>query len=155
VSLLTDFPGAFRRRTSFLLGEQFRPIAVSRTRLQGKEAAVIGIAGYEDRDAAETLRGQFLYIPAAEAIRPGGHLFVHEVVGMTVRTRAGEVLGTVTEIIRTGANDVYVVRGERGEILVPAIRACVRRIERTRRRITIDPLEGLIPEDQPRGGRGG
>ncbi len=155
VSLLTDFPAAFRRRTSFLLGEQFRPIAVSMTRLQGKEGAVLGIAGYENRDAAETLRGEFLYIAAAEAIRPGGHLFIHEVVGMAVRTSAGEALGTVTEVIRTGANDVYVVRGPRGEILVPAIRACVRRIERTRRRITIDPLDGMISEDQTRGGRGG
>ena len=56
-----------------------------------------------------------------------------------------EILGNVTDIIETGANDVYVVRGERGEILVPAIKEVVKQIDPAVGRMLIEPLPGMLP----------
>jgi 16S rRNA processing protein RimM len=56
-----------------------------------------------------------------------------------------EPLGEVTDIIETGANDVYIVRGQRGEILVPAIKDVVKQIDPEAGRMLIQPLPGMLP----------
>jgi 16S rRNA processing protein RimM len=67
------------------------------------------------------------------------------VIGLEViDDTSGEVLGTVADILETGANDVYVVHGPRGEILVPAIKSVVKLIDPQTGRMLIQPLPGLI-----------
>ena len=56
-----------------------------------------------------------------------------------------ELLGEVVDIIETGANDVYLVRGQRGEILVPAIKDVVKRIDPAAGHMLIQPLPGMLP----------
>ena len=52
---------------------------------------------------------------------PAGVFYLHQIEGLEVFTEEGENLGRVTEILKTGANDVYVVQGAKGEMLLPAI----------------------------------
>ena len=62
-------------------------------------------------------------------------------------TDSGDELGQVTDIIETGANDVYIVNGPQyGEILVPAIESVVQEIDLAARKIVITPLSGLLPD---------
>jgi 16S rRNA processing protein RimM len=101
---------------------------------------------------AATLFGELLYVSRDEAATlPRGSYFEHEVVGLRVETVEGGVLGTIAEILRTGANDVYVVRGERGEVLIPAVRHVVRRVDLPGGRIVVALLPGLLPgeADEP------
>ena len=66
--------------------------------------------------------GQYLTIPPGESPRlPDGEYFYFQLLGLRVETNDGELLGKITEILETGSNDVYVVKGETGEVLVPAI----------------------------------
>ena len=77
---------------------------------------------------------------------PKGQFFWHQVIGLRVEDAAThELLGEVVDIIETGANDVYLVRGQRGEILVPAIKDVVKQIDPSAGRMLIQPLPGMLP----------
>jgi 16S rRNA processing protein RimM len=77
-----------------------------------------------------------------------GEFFHHQIVGLRVETTDGEQLGKVAEVLETGADDVYVVRGNLGEILLPAISDVVERIDLAEGRMTVRLLPGLLREDQ-------
>lgn len=105
---------------------------------------VVKLSGVDDRNAAEALRGQLLEVPEAELMAlPPDTYFHHQIVGLTVMTTDGRELGAVTEILQTGSNDVYVVRGER-EYLIPAIGDVVKEVDLRAGRLVLDPIPGLL-----------
>ncbi len=72
--------------------------------------------------------------------------FWFELIGIEVFTVDGRDLGRVAEVIPTGANDVLTVEGPYGEVLLPMIDDVVKEIDIERRRMIVDPLEGLVPD---------
>jgi 16S rRNA processing protein RimM len=102
------------------------------------------LAGIDDRTAAEAMRGALVRVPIEQAVElPPGSYFWHEIVGLRVQDTRGRALGTVAEVLATGSNDVYVVRDERRELLIPAIKDVVREIDLEQGRILIELLPGL------------
>jgi 16S rRNA processing protein RimM len=79
----------------------------------------------------------------AQRSRQEGEFYAREVIGLKVRTIEGEALGEVTEILVTGANDVYVVKGERGETLLPARVEVIKGIDVEAGTMTVELLPGL------------
>lgn len=143
VVLLTDFPDRFRRTRRIYVGDEERPRDLEGARLHNGQA-LLKIAGVDCRSDAELLRDRILFVPEKEAVRlPEGSYFLQQILGLEVRTGDGAVLGKVTEILRTGSNDVYVVRGPEGEVLLPAIRQVVREVDLTAGVMTVELLEGL------------
>ena len=63
---------------------------------------------------------------------------------MKVWTTQGEYLGEVKDILFTAGNDVYVVQGDEGEILIPAISSVVKEVNRAEGKLVIEPIEGLF-----------
>jgi 16S rRNA processing protein RimM len=119
---------------------------VERARLAGTQV-LLKLQGIDDRDAAEAQRGAMVEVPEREAWKlPRGRFYWHQIIGLRVRTPEGRELGTVKEILETGANDVYVVDTERGEMLVPAIKDVVKGIAPHRGVMTVEPLPGMEPE---------
>jgi len=112
-----------------------------------KDRLLIALEGVPDRNAAEALRGGRLCVREEDlAPLPEGRVWRHELPGMVVVTEEGEALGEVHELLDTGgANQVLVVRGPRGEVLLPFIEVFVRAIDPAARRITVRLLEGLLP----------
>ncbi len=96
-----------------------------------------------DRTAAETLRGQTVWVARTTYPLPPGQHYPDQILACEVVTESGEVLGRVTDILETGANDVYVVTGEAGEILLPVIPQVILAVEVPAKRITVHLLEGL------------
>lgn len=95
---------------------------------------------------ATALFGELLYVRRDEAATPPrGSYFEHEIVGLRVRTADGRDLGEVAEILRTGANDVYVVRGDLGEVLIPAVRHVVKRVDVAAGQMLVELIPGLLP----------
>ena len=145
VQLLSDFPAAFKRRKQLLLGEALRPVDVISASV-GPASAIVRLVGVETIEAAAALRGEYLYVASADAARPPrGEFYLHEIVGLSVETEDGRPLGRIAEVLRTGANDVYVVAGPLGEVLVPAIEDVVRRIDPAAGRVVVRPLPGMLP----------
>ena len=84
---------------------------------------VVGLDTVPDRTSAERLRGKTLTVPASEL--PGlddDTFFYFDIIEMAVRTTSGDDLGRIEEILSTGGNDVYIVRGSGKDILIPAVR---------------------------------
>lgn len=107
--------------------------------------ALIKLKGIDTREAAVAQRYVYLYVPESEAVElPPGEYFVHQIVGLQVHTTAGEHLGTVEEVLSTGANDVYVVPGPRGEVLIPALKTVIRTVDLTAGQLIVELPPGLL-----------
>jgi len=107
--------------------------------------------GIDDPDAAEALVGLDLLLPESGlAPLPEGSFYIHELVGMQVRTRDGREVGTVARVLDTGgAAPLLAVAPRPGatpdeEILIPAARSICVAFDRAARTITVDPPEGLL-----------
>ncbi|MDP8924524.1 MAG: ribosome maturation factor RimM [Chloroflexota bacterium] len=105
---------------------------------------VLRLEGIADREAAEALRGWLVQVPEDEAWKlPKGQYYWHQIIGLVVVTRDGRRLGTVADILETGANDVYVVRREGTDLLLPAIKDVVKEISPERGEMLVELLPGM------------
>jgi 16S rRNA processing protein RimM len=111
----------------------------------GRGLVLVALEDVADRSAAEALAGGRILVRAADLPPPGeDEFYYHELAGFRVETTAGESLGAIRETFTTGVNDVWVVQGEQREHLIPVIADVVRAIDRTHRRIVIEPMPGLL-----------
>ena len=86
-----------------------------------------------------------IQIPEEDRIAlPEGSYYQFEIKGLDVYLEGGRFLGKVTDILRTGANDVYVVGQGEKEYLIPALRSVVKEINLSEKRMTLHPMEGLL-----------
>lgn len=111
-----------------------------------KGQALLLLEGIADRNEAELLRGADVLIPK-KWMPPltEDEYYVHQILGLQVVTLEGECLGTIRDVLFTGANDVYVVRGKRyGEVLIPAIADVIREVDLDAGEMRIELLEGLV-----------
>jgi len=102
---------------------------------------VVSFVGIENRNNADPLTGAKVMVRRADLPALGNdEYYDFELLGATVESKTGQQLGTVVEILPTGANQVYVVRSEDGqEILVPAFFGAVIEVNRAEKRIVVDP----------------
>ncbi len=144
VEIHTDFPERFVTGARFLAGERKETMTVQSVRPY-KKRLLIKFEEIPDRTAAETWRGAWLHVPIEEAMPLAeGEYYEHQLLGLDVYTDAGEYLGVLEHIIYTGANDVYVVQGPRGEVLIPALVDVILDVDLTAERMTVHPLPGLL-----------
>jgi 16S rRNA processing protein RimM len=152
VESMSDIPGRFAQLDIVYLrpprGEgRFVRITGLREHT-GKHQLLLQLEGVADRTAAEKLRGATLCIrPEDSPPLPEGQFYEHQIIGLEVVTTAGRSLGPVTEIHRTGANDVYATR----VCLIPAIPDVIKEIDLSAGRILIEAIPGLLPEDDESG----
>jgi 16S rRNA processing protein RimM len=96
-------------------------------------------------EAAEQLRGAALMVAVADLPPAGpGEFYYYQVIGCEVVTTLGRRLGVIEEAFSAGANDVWVVRGGSGEILVPVIEDVVKAMDLEGRIVTVEAVPGLI-----------
>lgn len=125
-----------------LLGEGQTPATVVGCRQHAKRY-LLELKGETSLEAAERWRGAEVRVPAQLVPPLAADTYFHwQILGLTVVTEDGQVLGQVAEILQTGANDVYLVRGER-EILLPATREVVRQVDPATGRMVVHLLPGL------------
>ncbi|MCY3808457.1 MAG: ribosome maturation factor RimM [Gemmatimonadetes bacterium] len=102
-------------------------------------------AGVGDRDAAEALRGRYLFRRFTDIDElDEGEIFYHELVGAEVVTADGSPLGSVREVFPLAPSELLEVVGPRGDFLLPLHSRFVR-FDRERRRLVADPPEGILP----------
>jgi 16S rRNA processing protein RimM len=134
--------GSLRRVQLRKGADESRPRAVLDARPQGRVWAM-QLEGVPDRTAAEALVGNEVLALREDLGEAGEGLhYWADLEGSAVVTVAGERVGTVTGFMETGAVDVLVVKGERGEVLIPL--APYVTVDRGGRRIVVDPPEGLL-----------
>jgi 16S rRNA processing protein RimM len=146
MAILTEFPERFKTTEWVYLGNEYEATAY---RLQSyrwhQDNILLTLAGVTDRTQAEALRGQFVQVPLAEATPlPAGSYYLYQLIGLQVKTVTGEILGTITNVLETGANDVYIVKHNDQELLLPAIPDVVKHVDLTEQVMIVHVLDGLL-----------
>ena len=146
VEPLTDHPARFRKLRSVRIG----PAAATTREMQIAETAVeprgvrLRFADVADRDAAERLVGEYLFVEPSQRVRlPKGRYFVHQVIGLAVVTEEGEAAGRVRDVLKFPAHDVYVVEHHGREYMIPGVKEFILAIEPRRGTIRVRLIEGL------------
>ncbi len=109
--------------------------------------ALIRFEGVNDRTQADRLR-QLLVMVALEDAVPldEDEFYLYQLIGLTVQTDSGQILGTLTEVLETGANDVYIVDSPQyGEVLIPATSETIVQTDIQAGLLTVKLPEGLLP----------
>ncbi|MGI6201630.1 MAG: ribosome maturation factor RimM [Christensenellales bacterium] len=151
VQPLTDDPQRFAAlETVYRDDRGARSLQVRSARAAGGWA-YLKIAGVDDRDAAEALRGTRLYVDRAHAVHLAADTyFIADLIGCDVVDLEGAPLGEIADVLQPGGNDVYVVKGSAGERLIPAIRQVVRAVDVAAGVVTVDAAmlkEEEVPGD--------
>ncbi len=139
-------PCLLRQGEPFTSGRAQRPQRASRWSAikPQKGGSLLQLEGISTPEQAETYRGADVLVNRGDLRRDGDEYFWFELIGLEVHLDTGEVIGTISRIIPTGANDIYVVRRGKREILVPAATEVVKAIDLESGKMIISPIEGLL-----------
>lgn len=111
-----------------------------------KQYAIVKFKGYDSINDIEKYKRAKLYVTRDHAVKlQKDEYFIADLVGLNVVTDEGEPFGKMKDVLATGANDVYVVEREDGtEVLLPAIRECVKAVDMEQGQITVHIMAGLV-----------
>jgi len=144
---LTDMPDRFRKLRAAYLGvsaETARRVQIDRAAVEVRGVR-LHIAGVPDRTEAARLTGHYLFVDRAQRIRlPKGRHFVHEIIGLTVVDQNGAVLGTVRDVMKMPAQDVYVITDGAREFMIPAVKEFILELDTTSRQVRVKLIEGML-----------
>ncbi len=140
--LLACFTEGVEVRFTTVKGQE-GSLDVERAR-EHKGRLIIKFKGVETRDDADSLRAHTVWL-TREQVGPldEGRWFVQDILGVDVYTDEGEHLGEIAEVLNMSANDVYVVRAEGREILLPAIEQVIKEVDLEDRKMVVHLMEGL------------
>lgn len=143
----TDDPGRFQKLKSVWLdtGKGYQELEIIQVRFF-KQFVILKFRGHEDINEVEAYRKKGLYVSRKDAVPlEENEYFIADLIGLQVESDEGALLGRLTDVLTTGANDVYVVKTEEGkEILLPAIRQCILSVDLEQRRMQVHLLKGLV-----------
>lgn len=109
-----------------------------------KQFVILKFKGIDNINDVEKYKGKSLYVTRDQAVELGeDEYFIGDMLGMKVVSDAGEELGVLADVMETGANDVYVVNGAGGELLLPAIKQCILDVDIENGKMTVHLMEGL------------
>ncbi len=140
--VLSDVPHRFDVGQNLYIGDESYCITSS-VHIPSAQV-ILKFRGVDSPDAARPLVGQLLTVPlAAVPSPPEGEYFHYQLLGLRVLTEEGEELGRITEILETGSNDVYVVSGDAGQVLIPALAEVIRKVQVDEGQMVVRLLDGL------------
>ncbi|MPL60386.1 Ribosome maturation factor RimM [bioreactor metagenome] len=121
----TDFPERFTQTKQLIL-EDGSCLRIESVKFH-KKFVLLKLHGINTMNDAENLRGKFVHVKRADAVRlPEGHYYHFDIIGLKVYSETGEYLGKITDILSTGSNDVYVIEQDaKKPLLIPALKEVV------------------------------
>ena len=143
----TDDPKRFKKLKQVLLdtGKDMLPLGVEHVKFF-KNMVILKFKGYDRIEDIMGFKGKNLYVTRENAVRlKKDEYFIADLIGMKVYTEDEAYLGELTEVITTGANDVYTVHMENGkDVLIPAIGQCILNVDVEHETMQVHLLEGLL-----------
>lgn len=116
---------------------QYQPITLSDVGVQ-PDAVYARLSCCPDRNTAETLRNLYICVDRANAIKlPEGRYFISDIIGCAVTDTEGKQYGKLTDVLETGANDVYVIKGDK-TLMVPALKKLLSSVDIQAKAIVLD-----------------
>lgn len=140
----TDTPELLAEFGRLFIGKNKDELIIERSRVF-KSTVIAKIEGVDTPEAAEKLRNKVLYMHRDDLELDDDTYFIQDLIGMEVRDAdSDELYGVIRDVMQTGANDVYVIKGDEREYLVPAIADVVVSTDIDGNVMTIRPLDGLF-----------
>lgn len=130
------------------LGADKKAIRILSCRGSGQRAIILADCA-DNIDAAKALAGKILYFDRSDAKLPAGRYFQSDLIGLKVADAdTAEVYGVISDVMQTGANDVYELKRPSGETrLIPAIAQIVTEISLEKQQMLIRPIPGLLSDE--------
>lgn len=124
--------------------KQSRELTIDNIRYH-KNFVIIKFLEIENMNEAEKLKDYFMRIDRKDAVELGeDEYFIADLIGIGVVTEDGTTLGKIKDVIETGANDVYVIKTDGKDILIPAIKQCILDVDMDKKIMTIHLMKGLV-----------
>ncbi len=143
----TDDAKRFEKLKEVLLdtGKELKTMEIQQVRFF-KNMVIVKFKGYHTINDIEIYKGKDLLVTREHAVELGpDENFIVDLIGLSVETDEGELLGELTDVLITGANDVYeVTRTDGKKVLLPAIKDCVLDVDLEAGRVLVHVLEGLL-----------
>ena len=145
--VITDFPERLRAGIVIYIGDDHLPLVIRNRRWQGSNL-LLRFDNYRDPETAAQLSNKLAYVRAEDRpALPEGEYYHHQLLGLEVVTDDHRTLGKLTQILETGANDVYIIQPETGpDVLLPAIDDVILKIDLESGRMFVHLIPGLLPE---------
>jgi 16S rRNA processing protein RimM len=111
-----------------------------------KNLVILKFKGYDNINDIEKYKGKNLYVTRANAVKlKRDEYFIADLIGLKVYDEEDNYLGELTNVIETGANDVYEVKFEDGrDVLFPAIKQCILNVDMDNRTMKVHIMKGLL-----------
>ena len=140
----TDVPELLCEFDRLFIGKEHKEINIQRSRVF-KNTVIAKLEGIDTPEEAEKLRNKILYMHRDDLELDDDTYFIQDLIGMEVRDAdSGQIYGKLADVMQTGANDVYVIKGDDKEYLVPAIADVIVSTDIENDVMTIRPLDGLF-----------
>lgn len=143
----TDDVNRFKKLKQVILdtGKETMPLEIQSVKFF-KQFVILKFKGIDNINDIEKYKRCSLYVTREHAVAlEEDEYFIADMIGMEVCTEDGNIFGTLKDVIETGANDVYVIENaEHGEVLVPAIKECIRSVDIEKGQMMIHLIDGLI-----------
>ena len=145
----TDDAGRFRDLKKVFLdtGREKLPLEIQGVKFF-KQFVIVKFKGLDTINEVERFRRCPLLVPREDAVPlEEDEYYIADMIGMQVETENGESFGTLKDVMETGANDVYVIDSiSHGEVLVPAIKECIRKVDVAEGKMIVHLMDGLVQE---------
>lgn len=142
----TDDPARFKKLKNVVLdtGKEMIDLEVAGVKFF-KNMVIVKFKGIDNINDVEKYRQKSLYVTRENAVKlKKNEYFIADLIGLAAKTDEGEDLGILSDVLQTGANDVYVLSKEGSDdILLPAIRECIKEVDLDNGEITVHLLPGL------------
>ena len=142
----TDNPERFKTLKKVILatGKENLDLEIESTKFF-KQYTILKFKGYDSINDIEKYRGRELYVDRKNADKlKKDEYYIADLLGMKVVTDEQKEFGTLKDVLETGANDVYIVDTGDKEVLLPAIKECIKEINLENNTITVHIMEGLL-----------
>lgn len=146
---LTDYPDRFKVKNQVYVSlKGSRKLMSIEESAPHKKYVIIKFREIPDMNAAEEIKGGILEVTRSDLFPlPENTYYIFDIVGLTVKDKTRGSLGRITEVLQTGANDVYVVETGARPLLIPALKQVVKEIDLPGRTMVVDLPEGLADDE--------
>lgn len=150
VTPLTDFPERFNRLEQVKVNKKGQIFTKQVESVKSNaNGFLLKLSGIDSKETAQEFRGSLLQIEETEVYPlPEGYYYHFQLKGLQVYDNLRGLLGELTDVLETGANDVYVVKSPRyKEILIPAIKEVILKVDLENKMMQVDLLPGIIDDE--------
>jgi|WetSurMetagenome_2_1015567.scaffolds.fasta_scaffold37795_4 16S rRNA processing protein RimM len=140
MEIFTDFPERLIKGKYIYIGENHDPLIILKVRSH-QDLMLLYFEGLDQREKVNFLTNQLAYVITSDLPNlPEGYFYHHQMIGLTVKDNLGTVLGKLEEILKTGANDVFVIiKADGKELLIPAIESVLLDVDLEKRELIVVP----------------